>query len=46
MKMYMFHMSKIVREPKKGHKAKMKWLDLWQPELLYLLVLLFFCTVG
>lgn len=44
--MYMFHMSKIVRAPKKGHKAKMKWLDLWQPELLYLLVFLFSALLG
>lgn len=40
MKMYIFHMSKVIRAPKRGHKTQIKWLDLWQPELLYLLVLL------
>lgn len=34
MKTYMFHMSKVIRAPKRGQKAKMKWPDLWKPELL------------
>lgn len=46
MKVYMFHMSKVIRAPKRGQKARMKWLDLGKPELLYLLVLLFSTLLG